>query len=860
MWNVFDAYGRPLKRLSVLTALLFVAVLQALAQMSGQVVDAVTGSPVAHATISYRGNKVVTTADSHGRFEIARHNGWRLTVSSVGYVPQVVVIGNSTPFHLVVRLKEDNRQLKEVTVSTQRKSKYSRKNNPAVDLMRKVIEQKKHTDLRQHDYYRYTNYQKLMFGLNDLQPEDLAQGIFKKHPWLLDHVEVSQYNDKLTLPLTVEETVTDCLYRREPHSEKNIVQGQQSSGVNDLFQTGDIINMVLKDCFSDVDIYDDNIRLFQYPFVSPIGRDAIQFYRYYITDTVYVGQDRCIHLDFVPNNQQDFGFRGQLYVLCDSTYQVKRCELGLPGQTDVNWVEGLQIMQEFAQQDDGQWVLTIDDMIAELMVTDFITKAVVTRTTRLSDFSFNRLEDISYKGSAPQIVERGSDRRDDSFWEQHRQVEFTKSERGMGNFLSHIEQLKGYCYAIFVLKALFENYLETGTRENPNKVDVGPINTFISQNFYDGLRLRFGGQTTANLNPHLFAKGYFAYGTETHQNYYNAELTYSLNEKQYLPQEFPIRAVTLQAGRDVALPSDKFSQTDKDNIFASFKVHDIDKMFMYETQKVAFDYETLSHLKMSLSLKHEQLSPIGNIFFERLSDRQGISPMKYSEATFGLRYAPNEKFVNTKQRRRVMNQDAWYASASHTVGISGLLGGQYDYHFSEFELYRRNWLPMSWGRIDARLRGAWQWSEVPFPLLAMPQANQSYIIDYRQFNLMNNMELLTDRNLTLMLTWEMGGKLLNRIPLLRKLKWREVAELKTMWGSLSRKNNPFLAENQQKGGLFLFPTGSYPIDSHRPYMEYAVGIQNIFNLIQIEYVRRLNYLWLPTAEKHGIRFVINPTF
>jgi hypothetical protein len=834
-----------------------------LAQINGTVLDANDGGPVPYASVVYKGNDVATRCDGNGRFTISRHNGWRLTFSAVGYQSQVINVGPSTPANLTIRLKQAQQNLQEVTVKSKRTTRYSRKNNPAVELMRKVIANKKRHDLKQNDFYQYTNYQKIGLGLNDLNPDMLTKGIFKTYPWLVGQVEVSQYNDKLVLPLTVDETVTRHLYRKTPQKEKTIIVGQKSSGINDLFQTGNILTNVMRDVFADVNIYDDYILLMRHKFSSPIGRDAIQFYRFYITDTVYVGQDRCIHLDFVPNNQQDFGFRGQLYVIDDTTYQVKRCELSLPKSTGVNWIDGFQCMQEFTQQPDGQWLLTVDDMIVELMVTDFITRAIITRTTRMSDFDFSPLSKSVMRGGE-QEVEANSTRRSNEFWEAHRQVEFTKSERQMGSFLDHIEQLKGFKYVIFVLKALFENYLETGSRDHPSKFDVGPVNTMVSQNFYDKWRLRASGQTTANLNPHWFLKGYYARGMESKENYYSAELTYSLRRCNYLPQEFPIRNITLSSKRDVALPSDKYIATDKDNIFASFKVHDIDKMFMYNTQKLSFDYETMQHLRFSLGIKTEKMTPIGNIFFTPLSSSMEGSDFSHpfirtTEASFGLRLAPKEKFINTKQRRRTINSDAWYISLNHTLGFNKL-GGDYKYNFTEVELYRRTWMPMSWGHIDVRMKGGVQWNQVPYPLLVMPQANLSYLLATGSFNMINNMEFMNDRYASLMLTWEMGGKLLNRIPLLKKLGWREVFEFKGLWGTLSHKNNPFMKENAGNATLMYFPEGSTIMDGKRPYLEYAVGVQNILNLIQIEYVRRLNYLDLPTAQKHGIRFIIKPTF
>ena len=844
-----------------LLVLLMMMPLMMMAQISGVVLDASDGGPIPYATIQYKGNRISTIADGQGRFRIDRHNGWRLTISSVGYREQVINVSPQTQSQMTIRLAADNRQLGEVMVKSKKKSRYRRKDNPAVELMRKVIANKKKADLKRHDYYRYQNYQKIGLGLNDLKPETLEKGIFKRYPWLREQVDTSQYTDKMVLPLTVDEMVTEQIYRKDPKAERTIVKGTKSSGVNDLFQTGEVLTTVMREVFADVDIYEDYILLMRHKFSSPIGRDAIQFYRYYITDTVYVGQDRCIHLDFLPNNQQDFGFRGQIYILADTTYQVKRCELYIPRSSDVNWVESMQCMQEFSKQDNGEWLLTIDDMIVELMLTDWIQKGVVTRTTRKTDFSFDPLPDERFKKKNPMQFEAGSDNRSDDFWAQHRQVEFTKSEAGMGRFLDHLEKLKGFKYAIFVLKALFENYLETGSREKPSKFDVGPINTFISQNFHDGLRLRVGGQTTANLNPHLFAKGYYAYGTKTHENYYNAELTYSLTPKQYLPQEFPVNNIIVSAKRDVALPSDKYSVYDKDNIFSSFKVHDIDKMLMYKSQRLAYEFETSTHWRFTADLKTERIKPIGNLVFQPLV--VGAAPldqMRYTESTFGIRFAPDEKFVNTKQRRRPMNKDAWYIQLQHTLGYNGVLGGDYNYNYTEFEWFRRTWLPMSWGKFDTRLRLGIQWNQVPWPLLPMPQANLSYVISPQLFNMINNMEFLNDRFASVQFTWEMGGKILNRIPLLRKMKLREILEFKGLWGTLSKKNNPFLPENAGSSKLMVFPENCFTMDGKVPYWEYAVGVQNILSLIQIQYVHRINYMNLPTVTRHGIRFVITPTF
>ena len=272
-------------------------------QLTGVVIDKQTGDSIPFASLIYKGNHVSVAGEADGTFSIVRHNGWSLTVKAVGYKTETISIRQSTASHIVVKLKSDTKNLDEVVVRSKRKSKYSRKNNPAVELMKRVVEAKKRTHLENHDFYKFDKYQKITLAVNDVTPEELETVQEKKQNWMLDQVEMCPLNNKLILPLSIDETVSQHIYRKSPKSSKDIVLGQQSKGVNQLIETGDILNTMLKDVFTDVDIYDDQVRLLQYPFTSPIGKDAVAFYRYYIEDTVYVGRDLCYHLQFTPNNQ-----------------------------------------------------------------------------------------------------------------------------------------------------------------------------------------------------------------------------------------------------------------------------------------------------------------------------------------------------------------------------------------------------------------------------------------------------------------------------------------------------------------------------------------------------------------------------
>lgn len=846
------------------------------AQLSGVVTDAATGDTLLYPSASYKGHHIAVSGNAQGRYSIERHEGWVLTFSAVGYQSRNITITGKTPQTLNIKLKPDTKTLAEVVVR-QKRGRYSRKDNPAVELMKRVVAAKKKTDLANHAYYQYNKYQKITLAVNDIQPSDIDSGFFAKKQWLIDQIETSPYNHKLILPVSVDETVTQHIYRKDPKSEKDIVMGQQSTGVNQLLATGDILNTALKDVFTDIDLYDDQIRLLQFPFTSPIGKNAVAFYRYYIADTVYVDRDLCYHLEFLPNNQQDFGFRGDLYVLADSTLHVKRCELTIPKRSDVNFVENLRVTQEYAKLPNGEWVLSVDDMIVEMKVASFLSKVLVTRTTRLSDYAFDPLPKQLFKGKAASRREANANMRDEAFWNQYRTVELTKSETGMNAFIHRIEQLKGFKYVIFGVKALVENFVETGDLNHPSKLDVGPVNTMVTSNFIDGLRFRVSGQTTANLNKHWFFSGYYAHGVNSHKNYYKGEVTYSFNKKDYLPREFPKRTLTFTSTYDVMAPSDKFMHTDKDNVFTAFKWAKVDKMMFYNRQQLQFDFEEEWGLKTTFELKTEEDEAAGRLFFQTLdshvdmaSDINGLSEkmagkylhngkMRTTELTLQFQLASGRTYINTKQRRIPMNLDAPVFTLRHTMGVKGLLGGDYTYNLTEAGIYKRFWMN-SWGKIDTYIKAGAQWNKVPYPLLIMPAANLSYIVQNETFNLINNMEFLNDRYASLDVSWDLNGKIFNRIPLLKKLKWREYIGVKTLWGMLTDKNNPTLEKNAGDPVLMVFPSGSYVMDSKRPYVELVAGVHNIFKIVHVEFVHRCNYTYLPIAHRNGIRLMMRMTF
>jgi hypothetical protein len=826
------------------------------AQFYGKVIDAGTGEPVPFAIAKYVGTSIGQQSDIDGNFQVSiysDHN--KLEISSLGYKPVIVTVNvKQTEIHSTIKLYSNEILLNEVVVSSTKK-RYSRKNNPAVELMKKVIANKYRSDIKEKDYYHFDKYEKHTFSYNDVEKSSLA--------------EVCPETGKLIIPIMVDETTSMENYRKSPKATKTTITGKRSDGFNSMLTSGDMVTEWVKDIFTEVDIYKDNVRLLQHPFISPISTsEAIGFYHYYIQDTIEVNGERCIDVVFLPNNKQDFGFSGHLFITDDAENQVKRSVLNIPENGGVNFVDNLLIIQDFMTLPTGERVLENDNMIVEMSGLYGMLNMACQRYTHYSNYSFDPITDKkAFRYSQVKDIQSDAEFRDSTYWAAVRPIQLTNTESNLGRSVEKINEDLGSFWK-YLLTAVVENSIEL--TPNPNKLDFIPLNAIVSHNDIDGLRFQGSLQTTGNLNPHLFARGYYAYGLKDKKSKYKAELEYSFNRKKYMVHEFPHRSLTVSYMYDDMSPVDKFSGTGKNNVFSSFSTSKVDQMMYVNDFTTTFRYETKNFLTWTVSLDHAKFTPAGKLIYQRNSDGAVLPNMKTTDVKISLRYAPREKFILTKQQRLRINRDALETTLEHTIGFDGFLGGQYRYNTTEATIFKKFWLPGACGYVEAYLRGGIQWNKVPFPMLFIPSSNMSYFIQFDRwsFNLLRNMEFLNDRYVTLTLNWNLDGKLFNRIPLLKKLKWRESLGFKMLYGKLSDKNNPYLNPNDDV--LFRFPSRDGQPTSFvmgdTPYMEFSVGISNIFKILKVQYVRRLNYLNLPAVpggdkiKKNGVRFAVEFKF
>lgn len=822
-------------------------------EIVGLVRDSVTHEPVAYAAIFLKGSDRGSLTDENGRFEIVTTAIFTsLEVSTIGYNDKTVFVKKGQKNDIIIDLVPTGLALKEVVVKP-KKEKYSKKNNPAVAFVEKLMKRKHMYDPRNNDYFSYDKYEKISLALNDFKKEEKTGWIYKKFNFLFDFVDTSEVSGKPILNVSVKEKASEVIYRKSPRSEKEIVKGQHRSGIDEIFDE-ESMQVFAEDVLREIDIFGNDVAIMQNRFVSPLSNIGTNFYKYYLTDTIDVEGERCIELSFVPHTPETFGFLGRIYVpLNDTTLFIKRVKLDVPKSINLNYVQNMYIQQDYVKAPDGSRLKMSDDMIVELQIVPGAQGLYTRRFTAYSNHSFAEPENQEYfQKAGTQIVLDDAQLQPEEFWKDNRKSAIGQGEGQTHRLLAKLREVPVFYWSEKVLSALITGYVPT--REKNSKFDIGPMNTMFSGNSLEGFRLRTGGITTANLSKHLFARGYVAYGFKDKELKYNAELEYSFNKKKYHSLEFPVHSIKASYKYDVDQLGQQYLFTNMDNVFLALKRKKDDKMTYKRLARLEYKYEHRGGFSLTAGFGYEKQIATQYMPFE---DGFGNLYRDYSEASFDLtlRYAPGEKFYQSKTQRYPINFDAPIFTVKQTIAPKGFLGSKFCINRTEVSVQKRFWFS-AFGYADVLVKGGKIWSEVPYINLLLPNANLSYTIQPESFALMNAMEFANDQYVSWDLTYWANGALFNRIPLIKYLKLREVVSFRGIYGSLSDKNNP--ATNND---LFRFPYEAHckPMDK-KPYMEIGVGIDNILTFLRLDYVWRLSYRDTPGVDLSGLRVQLHFTF
>lgn len=870
------------KRLLMFVLSVFMLIPAYAQYITGKVVSDDDNEPLVGATVWFLENpKAKVRVNDDGTYRIRFRQG-RLNFHCFGFQDKVVSVKSAKSVN--VRLSASSSQIAEVTVKAEKK-KYVRKGNPAVEIMQKVMAAKKTTDIYQNDFVSFNKYERMMLAINNITEEVLNDEHMKKANVMKEFVERNPYTGQLILPISVDEKKTRELYRKSDVRKFSVIEGENHESLLDVMQIGTNFETLFKDCITDINLFENDIHLFQHNFISPIGdKAAISFYHYALEDSLDVDGDYCYKISFTPANPIDFGFSGNLYINADSTWRLKRAKIGVPVKTGVNFVKQMDVDMEYSTLPTGEQICQKNHMIFQLYVTSWIKQMHFDYNVTYSDWNFDPINKKEFSKMADQRYELGAKHRDSTFWAEVRPDTISYAQSHVGDMKKKFTERPVIRAVLYGAKIILDNWLATNTDPTKkSKVMIGPFFSMFGTSWLEGFRIRVGAKTTAAFNKNWFLEGWTKYGFKDNKFKGHAGVTYSFIEKEGDVIDFPMQSLTVSYTRDVQSPSDKFLEFNKDNAFMSLAWSRNRLQTYFENFNATLIWEWENGLRIHTEFNREWNDATGydlNNGMER-QDRyadmmfipvnKNLDPIKRITTTdlkLSIDFQPGVKYINTGTKRFLVNQEAPVYGFTHTTGIKGFLGGDYNYNFTEFTFQKRFWLPQAWGCVDLRAQAGIQWNQVPYPLLIVPSSNLSYIRSENTFSLLKNMEFLNDRYASLMFQWDLNGKIFNRIPLLKFLKWRGHCGANLLWGYLSDKNNPYLEQNQNSDILMYFPNvyigdeknyTSGIMDTKKPYVEAYFGIHNILKFFSVDYFHRFTYIDANT-QKWGLRFSFKASF
>lgn len=765
----------------------------------GVVMEASTGKPMEYIAVYFKNTASGCVTNYKGEFFVKDSSGAdTLVVDAIGYEKIFIKLKRDNETGLKIMLKPANIELAGAVVKPKRE-KYRKKDNPAIELIRKVIAYKDSNRVESRKYYKCDLYEKLTLSLDDYSPDFEKK---KKLDWLKEHIDTSEITGKPILTVSIRETIGDYWFRKSPEEKKTVRKAQRHIGLDKEFDHNGGTTASLELLFTGVDIFDDEVEFMMNRFVSPISSSlAVAYYKYYIMGSVTIDGFPCIDMSFVPYNSQSYGFTGRLYITADGNYSIKKVQLNFPASSNVNWIDKLRIDQEFCQTKDGDWALKREDSYVNLAIIQGVQGIFAHQTRFFANYTTDEDELAGspvYGMDGPLEVLPEAKSYGDEYWADNRLLPLNRRESNVEKVSEDISKKSSAVVWMRVLDAFVSEWVPTASSKAVSKFDFGPVLSFFGYNYIEGARFRIGGMTTANLSKRWFGSGYVAYGINDRKIKGSLTLTHSFNEKYYHPDEKPLNNLSVSYTYDIYSPEVIGEQHD---LVTSLKAGTVKKLQYIRRANVTYEKQWLNSLRTSFWMENARYAPA------TLYGPEGEGTLRYEYLSHDGKIIRVPNIISTE--------------------------------------------------IGARISAGKVWDRVPYPLLLMPAANQSFSYRRETFHMMNALEFVTDQYVQLNLSWHMKGLIFNRIPLVKKLKLRELVVFNGVYGNLTRKNNP-----ARSPGLFILPEGTRALGK-MPYMEIGVGIENILQLFRVVYFYRLTYRdhdlsWL--GKWGGIRFGVYADF
>lgn len=826
---------------------------QELTRIWGTVTEEVSGEPIPYVNISFKGTTIGTVSDENGKFYLESTEATsELKVSFIGYEPRFVPVQIGITQTIKTTLVEESVQLDNITI-TSKKLRYTNKNNPAVDMIKRILENKEKNKPTALEYFEYEKYEKVEFDLNNITDKFKNKRMMRKFQLIFDYVDTSNVNGKTYLPVFLRETISKVYYRQDPERLVEYKEAEKMTGFEDYFDNQGVSQLIDK-MYQKVDIYDNSVNVLTQKFVSPISSIGPITYKYYIADTLYIDGEKLFKLAFQPRNENNLTFVGNLFITTDSTYAVRKASLKLSNNANINFVDDLFIEQEFKKNQFGTYDLVVDKIDIDFsLLTEDGLGMFGKRTVSYSDLKYNEPRDEEiYKGLNNMVENPDAENKPDEYWTEARHMELSRSEQGVFHMVEEVKALPAFQRMMDILTLLLVGYVDLG------KFEIGPVGSFVSWNEIEGYRARFGGKTTRRASEDFLLAAYGAYGEKDEEWKYSATVTHFVKKSAD-------HAIRLTYEKEIQNPGESLQFSNEDNLLLSFRRGANDMRFYEHFGELEYARGLGNGLSLTVGALAKNLQPAGILSFlpgENLrstpydyisKEEREQQQINIFESNLTLRFAPNEQFYQgEKNRTQIINKHPIF-TLKYNRGIEGPINGEYNYDKLSFGVFKRTFVaPL--GYFDTEIEARKLWGQVPYPLLNIPSANQTYSYQTRDYNLMSYMEFVSDQYVSLQYAHYFNGFFMNKIPLVKQLKLRSLITFKGLMGSLSELNDPSVPENDHLPNLpsrnyLTEPVGAMPDPATKPldyYIETSFGISNIFKVFRVDLVRR----WTQNGDPH----------
>ncbi|MBL4709332.1 MAG: carboxypeptidase-like regulatory domain-containing protein [Flavobacteriales bacterium] len=794
--------------------------------VKGKVTDATSGEALPFVNLVFKNSKVGTSTDIDGNYSIETYYPTdSLQASFIGYKVKTMRVRRDKAQVVNFIMTSGDVQLAAVEITY--------KGNPAHDILDRVYNNKEANNREKYDYFNYEVYNKVEFDLNNITERFKNKKMFRKFQFIFDYVDTTA--EKEYLPMFMTESLSDYYYRRSPKSEKEYIKASQVSGTSN-----ESITQFLGDMYQNVNIYESYISVFGKSFVSPIANFGKTYYRYYLVDSLVLDGKYCYQIDFVPRQEQEPVFTGTMWIN-DTTYAVKKVVAKINKNANINFINGFAVEQVYTMVDNQYWMLEKDNLVIDFQLGEKVMGLYGRKSTSYKNFEVNvPKDDDIYAGIDNVTVLKEAGKRDQSFWEEARHDTLTVNQLGIYQMVDSVKKVPAFRTLLDIVQLVFTGYHEIG------KVEIGPYFKTYSYNAVEGNRFRIGGRTSNNFSTDLMLNGYLAYGTLDKRLKYGAGFLYKLVDN-------PRQWISFNYKRDLEQLGQSQNAFAEDNILSSFlRRNPNNKLTDVESFVGSYKREWITGFSNELFFKHRAMRPLGQLNYRRFDPNPEIGivddkVINTSEVSLYTRFAYKEKYIEGEFKRISLGSKYPILELQLGFGIKDLLDG--DYNYQRFEIAVSDKVKIGvLGYSDFRVTAGKYFGTLPYTLLEIHNGNATYFYDKRAFNLMNFFEFISDEYATAMLTHHFDGFFLNKMPLMRKLKWREVISMRTVVGSLSDRHRAEI----------IVPDNTYELDV--PYMEIGIGIENIFKIIRIDGLKRLNYLNHPKVSEYGIRGTLELSF